>query len=126
MMMGLGLAVPWLALALFPRLVLLMPKPGPWLSLCPAVLAAGLVLTMVWLLWLISVVSSALLAALLLAGLVLIWGIVSFAPGRFVWPSLAGIMVAALVSSAWLNTLICALMRPDSPTLAALVGNKIS
>ena len=104
MMMGLGLAVPWLALALFPRLVLLMPKPGPWLSHVRPVLAAGLVLTMVWLLWLISVVSSALLAALLLAGLVLIWGIVSFAPGRFVWPSLAGIMVAAFVSSAWLNT----------------------
>ena len=104
MMMGLGLAVPWLALALFPRLVLLMPKPGPWLSYVRPVLAAGLVLTMVWLLWLISVVSSALLAALLLAGLVLIWWIVSFAPGRFVWPSLAGIMVAAFVSSAWLNT----------------------
>ena len=104
MMMGLGLAVPWLALALFPRLVLLMPKPGPWLSYVRPVLAAGLMLTMVWLLWLISVLSSALLAAVLLVCFVLIWGIVSFAPGRFVWPSLAGIMVVAFVSSAWLNT----------------------
>ena len=104
MMMGLGLAVPWLLLALFPRLVLLMPKPGPWLSYVRPVLAAWLVLTMIWLLWLISVISSALLAGILASGLVLVWGIASFAPGRFVWPSLAGIMVAALISSAWLNT----------------------
>ena len=103
MTMGLGLAVPWLVLALFPRLVLLMPKAGPWLSYVRPVLAAGLVLTMIWLLWLISVISSALLAAVLLFGLGLIWGIVSFASRRFVWPSLAGIMVAALISSAWFS-----------------------
>jgi len=104
MMMGVGLAVPWFVLALFPRLVLLMPKPGPWLSYVRPVLAAGLVLTMLWLLWLISLISSVLLAAVLCAGLMLIWAAVFFAPRRFVWPSLAGIIFLALVSSAWLNT----------------------
>lgn len=103
MMMGVGLAVPWLVLALFPRLVLMMPKPGPWLSYVRPVLAAGLVLTILWLLWLISVVSTALLAAVLLTALVLMAAVAVFAQGRFAWPVLTGVMVAAMLSSAWLG-----------------------
>ena len=102
MMMGVGLAVPWLVLAFFPGLVLMMPKPGPWLSYVRPVLAAGLVLTIVWLLWLISVVSSFVLATSLLVGLGLIWAIASFAARPVVWPSLAGFMVIALALSGWL------------------------
>ena len=114
MMMGVGLALPWLVLAFAPHLVLMMPKPGPWLGYVRPVLAAGLVLTILWLLWLISVVSTASLAAGLAAGLVILWGLARFAPPTVVWPSVAGVMVMAVVMTGWVNTTLYS----DSQTTA--------
>ena len=103
MMMGVGLALPWLVLAFVPQLVMIMPKPGSWLGYIRPVLAAGLVLTIVWLLWLISVVSSLVLVAVLVAALVMLWILARFASQAVVWPSVAGVMLAAILSSGWLN-----------------------
>ena len=48
--MGAGLALPWLLVASNPRMVGLLPRPGPWLVRLRQVLALGLFGTSVWLL----------------------------------------------------------------------------
>ena len=48
--MGAGLALPWLLVAADPRLVGLLPGPGPWLVRVRQLLALGLFGTSVWLL----------------------------------------------------------------------------
>ena len=47
--LGLGLATPYLAVALAPRLATALPRPGPWMVKLKWVLAAALIATAVWL-----------------------------------------------------------------------------
>ncbi|MGC6484519.1 MAG: protein-disulfide reductase DsbD family protein [Candidatus Puniceispirillales bacterium] len=47
--MGLGLALPWLVVALRPGLVIMLPKPGGWLIWLKRGLALGLFITAAWL-----------------------------------------------------------------------------
>ncbi|MBD1391023.1 thioredoxin family protein [Neiella sp. HB171785] len=54
MALGLGLAMPILALTLQPKLIAKMPKPGPWLETFKQALAFPLLLTALWLLWLLQ------------------------------------------------------------------------
>ena len=49
--MGLGLASPYLAIAMFPSLVSKLPKPGRWMILVKIVLGALLAMTTLWLVW---------------------------------------------------------------------------
>ncbi len=49
LMMGIGLASPWLVVALFPGLVALLPRPGSWMIWLKRGLALLLVGTMLWL-----------------------------------------------------------------------------
>ena len=51
---GLGLALPYVALTLTPGWVRLLPKPGPWMAHVKSLLGFGLLLTVVWLIWLIG------------------------------------------------------------------------
>ena len=53
--MGMGLALPWLLVAARPGLVVMLPKPGPWLVWLKRVLALGLFITAGWL---ISIMAS--------------------------------------------------------------------
>lgn len=48
MMMGVGLALPWLLLGAFPRLVSFLPKPGQWMIRLKQVLGLVMVLTTLW------------------------------------------------------------------------------
>lgn len=52
--LGLGLAAPYLALALIPGLVRLLPKPGAWMAVLKQTLAFPMYATVAWLLWVIS------------------------------------------------------------------------
>jgi suppressor for copper-sensitivity B len=47
--MGIGLALPWLAIAVFPKAARLLPKPGAWFVTLKRLLAAGLFATSAWL-----------------------------------------------------------------------------
>jgi suppressor for copper-sensitivity B len=47
--MGLGLAAPWLCVAMFPQLAGYLPRPGKWLIYVRHVLAVGLLITAAWL-----------------------------------------------------------------------------
>jgi suppressor for copper-sensitivity B len=72
--LGCGLALPYLAVAAFPRLAALLPRPGRWMLALRRILAGLLGLTALWLLWVLAAQTSpaaalALLLALALAAL---------------------------------------------------------
>ena len=49
--LGFGMALPYLAIALWPRLATALPRPGAWMALLRRLLGGALALTAVWLLW---------------------------------------------------------------------------
>ncbi len=49
-MIGIGLALPFILTAIFPKIVYLFPKPGNWMNLLKKFLGLTLVLTLIWLL----------------------------------------------------------------------------
>jgi DsbC/DsbD-like thiol-disulfide interchange protein/cytochrome c biogenesis protein CcdA len=68
--LGLGLALPILALGWIPGLARLLPRPGPWMETFRRLLAFPLLLTVAWLLWVYGEQTSALAMSWLLAALV--------------------------------------------------------
>lgn len=52
--LGLGMAMPYLAVALFPGLATRLPKPGAWMNYLRWFLGAALALTAVWLTWVLA------------------------------------------------------------------------
>lgn len=70
--MGLGLAFPFLLIAMVPAFANLLPKPGNWMVLLKELLAFPLYLTVVWLLWIFSRQTSSDALVLMLVSLVLI------------------------------------------------------
>lgn len=49
--LGLGLALPYLLVALHPKLIAVLPRPGRWMVVLKAVLSAALIATTAWLIW---------------------------------------------------------------------------
>ncbi|MGB0670039.1 MAG: protein-disulfide reductase DsbD family protein, partial [Rhodospirillales bacterium] len=98
--LGLGLALPYLVIALWPRLATALPRPGPWMVWVKHFLALALAGTTLWLLSLLAGAQStntALLVAALLAvsGLLLAFG--RRFGGRTVWAGVALMVGAALI-----------------------------
>jgi len=52
--LGLGMALPFLAISIFPRIVTKLPKPGAWMLTFKQFLAFPIYLTVVWLLWVLT------------------------------------------------------------------------
>ena len=83
--LGLGMALPFLLLALWPQLAAKLPKPGPWMEQLKHWLAIPLYLSAVWLLWVYGRQTSIDALALALLGLVALavacwqWGLVQAA-----------------------------------------------
>ncbi|NHI02182.1 protein-disulfide reductase DsbD family protein [Oceanimonas sp. MB9] len=118
--LGLGMALPWLLLALFPGFVRFMPKPGPWMVKVKWLFGLMLLATSLWLLSLLaptlgnslSLILATLLVVLPLAGLLrrhgaraLLFGVAGI--------SLAGALlggVALLTQERWVS--------PAKPELA--------
>jgi len=53
-MLGIGLALPFVALCALPAWTKLLPKPGPWLEHLKHLLAFSLLATTIWLVWLVG------------------------------------------------------------------------
>jgi thiol:disulfide interchange protein DsbD len=68
--MGLGLAFPYLVFALFPAWVRILPRPGSWMNTLKELMAFPLLLTCVWLTWLLAQVKGNLSVGLALTGIV--------------------------------------------------------
>lgn len=66
LMMGVGLAAPYIIFAAFPRLVRFMPRPGRWMLHVKHILGAMLVLTALWLLWVLMRQEGLIAAAIVL------------------------------------------------------------
>ncbi len=61
--LGLGMATPYLAVALFPRAATLLPKPGAWMVRLRQILGLALALTALWLLFVMAAQISVVRAA---------------------------------------------------------------
>ena len=67
LMLGIGLALPYLTVAAFPRLATALPRPGRWMIGLRRLLSLALAATALWLLWLLA--GRSLAAALAVGGL---------------------------------------------------------
>ncbi len=70
LMLGLGLALPMLALSFWPGLGRRLPTPGPWMDTFRQAMAFPLYLAAVWLLWVLARQTDANGLAMVLAGMV--------------------------------------------------------
>jgi thiol:disulfide interchange protein/DsbC/DsbD-like thiol-disulfide interchange protein len=123
--LGLGMALPYVLLAWFPGWRRRLPKPGPWLARFKELLAFPLYGTVVWLAWVLGSQRDndavlRLLVVLLGTGFVLwAWRIVRTGGAR-PWAIAAGVVLAATVAAAW------PLFAPDrdaaAPPKAAAAG----
>lgn len=68
--LGVGMALPYLLVAVFPGLVRWMPKPGRWMVVLRVILGFAMLGTAIWLVWIIAAVVSS--TAALIAGATLI------------------------------------------------------
>lgn len=56
--LGFGMALPFLLLTYFPKLLSKLPKPGAWMDKLKKVLSIPMFLTAIWLIWVLSSVTS--------------------------------------------------------------------
>lgn len=106
--LGLGMALPFLALSYFPALARQLPKPGPWMNTLKQFFAFPLFFTALWLLWVLGKQSGS-DAVIAFAG-----GSIAIALGLWLWHStphsklkrsLALLtIVGALLPYQWSNT----------------------
>ena len=102
--LGLGLALPFLLLSMAPRLLRLIPKPGPWMVRFKQFLAFPMFATAAWLIWVLSLQAGdaallgALAGAVLIAFAVWLWQASASAAPR--WrPAGIGLAAAAVVAA---------------------------
>ncbi len=101
-MLGVGMAMPYLLLTLFPTLLAKLPRPGRWMELFKQFMAFPMFATCVWLLWVLAQQVDAGGVALALGVLVAVsfalWslGLAQRGASRFRWVALVGAVLAAL------------------------------
>ncbi|WP_244431071.1 protein-disulfide reductase DsbD family protein [Simiduia agarivorans] len=108
--LGTGMALPFLALCYLPNLHQWLPKPGAWMETFKEILAFPLLLTAIWLLWVLGRQTSTDQLALALCGLVAL-GFALWAWKRRHW--LGRAFAVAAVASA----VILPLADADSPDI---------
>ncbi len=122
--MGLGLALPYVALALLPGLARLMPRPGAWMAVLRQALAFPLFASCAWLAWLTSIEGGDHAVLALAAGMVLL-GFAGWLLGlsqRLAMRRPAGCVAGAALAAAAALALLpgLAAVRPDArPTAQA-------
>jgi thiol:disulfide interchange protein DsbD len=81
-MLGVGMAIPVLALSFFPQALKKLPRPGPWMETFKQVMAFPLFATVIWLAWVLGAQAGNDAVLALLAGL-LVLGIGAWIYGRW-------------------------------------------
>jgi thiol:disulfide interchange protein/DsbC/DsbD-like thiol-disulfide interchange protein len=116
--LGLGLALPYLAASFAPALAHLLPRPGPWMLTLRRVLAFPMLLTVVWLVWVLGHQSGVDGAATLLVLLVLLAALVWVLTLKGRARALLGTVL--LVLGGWFTTTFGpALFQTPAPTVQA-------
>ncbi len=93
--LGVGMALPFILVAIFPALATKLPKPGPWMNWLKKFLALALVATAVWLLSVMGFQVSA-TAAFIVGGLMVAIAAL-FAIRHYVSPAMVRAVPAAIV-----------------------------
>ena len=102
--LGLGLATPYLVVATSPRLVTLLPKPGRWMIGLKLALGALLIITALWLLWVligVAGITVAIVVASLSAILIFVLSWNQSATLRWWW-AIAVFATLPLFAAGWL------------------------
>lgn len=106
--MGLGLASPFLLIAYVPALGSRLPRPGMWMVRFKELLAFPLYLTAVWLLWVFARQQGVDAAAVLLVVAVLvtmsIWAWTNARTGSMVWRGLASVFASLVMYAFYIAT----------------------
>jgi thiol:disulfide interchange protein DsbD len=101
--LGTGLALPFTLSAWIPATAAWLPKPGAWMQVLRQTLAFPMLLTVVWLLWVFSKQAGEEAAALLLAALVLVGGLVwSLGVSKPAGQWVRAVFIACLCGLLWL------------------------
>lgn len=106
--LGIGLGLPFVVIGFVPALRDRLPRPGPWMKTFQRVLAVPMLLTAVWLLWVLGRQSGAdMMAAALLLALLLVAGLWWIGRRQALglpraWAGLAPVAIAAVVALAFL------------------------
>ena len=111
--LGLGMALPWLLLAAFPRVIVALPKPGNWMIIVKWVFGLMLLGTSLWLLSLLQYTIGT-TATLVLGALLIVlplWSLVRHYGARGLVFGIAGVLLlgavggvaALLTQSHWVN-----------------------
>ena len=120
LMLGLGLALPFVAISLSPPLLARLPRPGPWMDRMKGLLAFPMYATALWLMWVAArqagseVLALGLLAGLMLAFALWLWGTRQAGAGR--WAVVLG-LISLLAAGAALA--VAARMEPEVPAASA-------
>ncbi|MBI5131585.1 MAG: thioredoxin family protein [Rhodopseudomonas palustris] len=102
--LGVGMASPYLLVAVFPSMARFIPRPGRWLLLVKRVLAVGLLGTAAWLVTVLGSVGGV-RPAIAVGGAIVI-GLTGLRLARAARPALAaGIAIVAVTLLAWLGPL---------------------
>lgn len=99
--LGLGMALPWFLLTVFPWLTRWLPKPGQWMITFKKWMALPMGLTALWLIWVLSQQISILAFACICTGLLLCCAALYFY-GKFQFGKLSSKSVAAVLGAATL------------------------
>ncbi len=105
--LGLGMALPFLLLALSPTLARRLPRPGQWMEYLKQLLAFPMFATAAWLLWVLSVQAGPIGVGAGLTGLVLLalglWLLEASRAGQGRWQRVAQISAGiSLAAALWL------------------------
>ena len=100
--MGLGMALPYLAVSFWPALAHRLPRPGEWMQTFRQALAFPMFATVVWLVWVLGQQTGMDTVAALLAALVLLafglWAATRQGRARLILLALTALLGAALAS----------------------------
>jgi suppressor for copper-sensitivity B len=93
--MGLGLALPYLAISARPAWVKRLPKPGRWMLILKMVMGALLLATIVWLLWILQAVANPAVMVAVIAVLAVVLGFIIWGGrAKTILPTVAAIAIA--------------------------------
>ncbi|MCB1197187.1 MAG: thioredoxin family protein, partial [Deltaproteobacteria bacterium] len=98
LMLGLGLSLPYILLAVFPAIAKMLPKPGPWMQTMKEILAFPMLITCAWLIWVYSKLTHHGALLYLLISLVLLGA--AFYSLR--WAGKKPITLILIMASVWL------------------------